>query len=221
MKLLAEALAKFLLGVAMTAALLFVPAGSFSFGGAWRFVGLLFVPMAALGVILYIKKPELLQKRLNGREKEKTQKGAAALLALILLGSLVLSGLDYRFGWSDMPDWIIWMGCVVMLMSYGLYARVMGENRYLARTVEIQKGQQLIDTGSYAVVRHPMYAASIFMFLSSALVLGSWMALGVMIVYPAVMVARIRNEEMVLEQGLPGYADYMRRVKWRLIPFVW
>ena len=177
--------------------------------------------MLILGAVLFIKSPELLKKRLDAKEKESTQKGAVALSGLLFLCGFLVAGLDHRFGWSHVPTWLVIAASAVLLVSYALYAEVMRENAYLSRTVKVQEGQKVIDTGMYRVVRHPMYAVTIWLFLAIPLVLGSWFSLICFAHYPIVIVIRILNEEKVLEQGLEGYSDYKKRVKYRLIPFVW
>ena len=221
MKLLMNGLSKFLCGLVLMGVLLFLPAGTLRYPNGWLLLGLLFVPMLFLGVVLFLKAPDLLRKRLNHKEKEKTQKGVVGFSALMFLVAFVVAGLDFRFGWSHMPGWVVAVAAVIQLAAYGMYAEVMRENAYLSRTVEVQEGQKVVDTGLYGVVRHPMYSATIALFLAMAVVLGSWFALIVMLSYPAAIVLRIRNEEQVLEEGLPGYSDYKQRVKYRLIPYIW
>ena len=220
-KLLISALTKFLAGLILMGLVLFLPAGTWNYPNAWLFLGLLFIPMLMLGVILFVKAPELLEKRLQSKEKESTQKGVVAVSGLMFLGSFVLAGLDFRFGWTNVPSWVVAVAAVVLLASYGMYGEVMRENAYLSRTVEVQENQKVIDTGLYGVIRHPMYTATIFLFLAMPVVLGSWLAFAVMLLYPVVIVARIGNEEKVLEEGLPGYSEYKKKVKYRLVPFVW
>lgn len=200
---------------------LFLPAGTLAYPNAWLFLALLFIPMLMLGVVLFTKAPELLEKRLQSKEKENTQKGVVAASGLMFIGSFVLAGLDFRFGWTNVPDWVVMVSAVVLLASYGMYGEVMRENAYLSRTVEVQENQKVIDTGLYGVIRHPMYTATIFLFLAIPLVLGSWIAFAVMLLYPVVIIARIGNEEKVLEEGLPGYREYKKKVRYRLIPFIW
>ena len=221
MKLLANALIKFISGFLLVAALLFLPAGTWAYPNAWLFIALLFIPMLILGVWLYLKAPELLKKRVGGREKEKTQKAVVAVSGLAFVLSFVLCALDFRFGWTEVPDWLVVSAAVIQLASYGLYAAVMKQNAYLSRTVEIQQGQKLVDTGLYGIVRHPMYTATVLMFLAMPLVLGSWIGFGIMLVYPAVIVSRIKNEEKVLSDGLEGYEEYKLKVRYRLLPFIW
>ena len=219
-KLFVNAIVKYLSGFILIAALLFVPAGSLNFIKGWIFIGLLFVPMLILGIFLFIKAPQLLEKRLSAKEKENTQKGVVIFSFLMFVAGFVTAGLDYRFGWSKVPFAVTIISGIVLLLSYGLYARVMKENAYLSRTVEIQNNQKIIDTGLYGIVRHPMYTATILLFLSMPLVLGSWFALILFLPYPFVIAIRIKNEEKVLEAGLPGYCEYKQKVRWRIIPFV-
>ena len=221
MKLLFQALTKYLCGVILVGLLLFLPAGTFDYPGAWLFMGLLFLPMLILGAVLLTKAPDLLAKRLSHREKENTQKGVVALSALAFLASFILCGLDHRFGWTSVPLWLTLTAAVLLLLSYAMYAEVMRENAYLSRTVEVQENQKVVSTGLYGIVRHPMYAATVVLFLAIPLVLGSWIGFAVMLVYPIVIAVRILNEEAVLTAGLDGYAEYKTKVKWRLIPFVW
>lgn len=221
MKLLVNALLKFVSGLAAVGLLLFLPAGTLRYWNAWLFSALMFLPMLMVGILLFLKAPELLEKRLNTREQEGTQKAVVALSALIFCLGFVLAGLDFRFGWSHMPVWLVAAAAVLQLVSYGLYAEVMRENAYLSRTVEIQEHQKVIDTGLYGVVRHPMYLAVTLLFLTIPLVLGSWPCFVLFLCTPALLVLRIRNEEQVLERGLPGYTEYQQRVRWRLIPFIW
>ena len=200
---------------------LFLPAGTWNYSNAWLFLGLLFIPMMILGVVLFVKAPELLEKRLQSKEKESTQKGVVAVSGLMFIGAFVLAGLDFRFGWTNVPAWVVMVAAIVLLASYGMYGEVMRENAYLSRTVEVQENQKVIDTGLYGVIRHPMYTATIFLFPAIPLVLGSWIAFAVMLLYPAAIIARIGNEEKVLEEGLQGYTEYKKKVKYRLVPFVW
>ena len=220
-KLLLSALTKFLAGLVLMGLVLFLPAGTWKYSNAWLFLGLLFIPMLILGVVLFVKAPELLEKRLQSKEKESTQKGVVAVSGLMFIGAFVLAGLDFRFGWTNVPAWVVTVAAVILLASYGMYGEVMRENAYLSRTVEVQENQKVIDSGLYGVIRHPMYTATIFLFLAIPLVLGSWIAFAVMLLYPAAIIARIGNEEKVLEEGLQGYTEYKKKVKYRLIPFVW
>ena len=221
MKLWQNALIKYMSGLVMMGLLLFIPAGTLAYAGGWRFIALLFVPMLILGITLLIKSPQLLAKRLSAKEKQTAQKGIVAAAGMIFVLAFVLAGLDFRYAWTNVPMWLIWLSSAVMLLSYGMYAEVMRENAYLSRTVEIQRGQKVIDTGLYAIVRHPMYTSTVLLFLAMPLVLGSWVSFCVMLLYPAAIVFRIVNEEKVLEEGLEGYGEYKKRVKYRLIPFIW
>ena len=221
MKLFLQALAKFIIGLLLVGALLFLPAGTFYYPNAWLFIALLFVPMLILGIVLFFKAPELLKKRLGAKEQEDTQKTVLALSALLFIGGFVVAGLDHRFDWSIVPTWVIIAASIVLLISYALYAEVMRENAYLSRTVEVQENQQVVDTGLYGLARHPMYAVTLWLFLSIPVVLGSWWALLCFLPYAAVFVIRILNEEKVLSEGLAGYTEYKKKVKYRLIPFIW
>ena len=221
MKLLLNALIKFIAGLILVGLLLFLPAGTVNYSGAWLFIALLFIPMLLLGVVLLFKAPKLLQKRLDGREKESTQKGVVAFSGLIFLAGFVVSGLDFRFGWSKVPLAVIITASVLFLLSYGIYAEVMRENAYLSRTIEVQEGQKVIDMGLYGIVRHPMYMATILLFLMIPLILGSWYGFIVFLAYPFIIAVRIKNEEKVLIAQLDGYAEYIKKVKYRIIPFIW
>ena len=221
MKLLLNALLKFILGLLLVGVLLFLPAGSFLYINAWLFIALLFLPMLVLGIVLLIKAPTLLEKRLNAKERESAQKGVVAASGLLFLAGFILAGLDFRFGWSYVPTWVVIVASVVLLVSYALYAEVMRENAYLSRTIEVQEGQKIVDTGLYGVIRHPMYAVTVWLFLAIPVVLGSWWSLLCFLPYVAVIVVRIKNEEQVLLRELDGYADYQKRVRYRLLPFIW
>jgi len=220
-KLFSQAVIKYLSGLALISALLFIPAGTLKFWNAWLLIAILFIPILLMGIILAIKNPELLRKRLNAKEKEAEQKGVVALSALMFIGGFIVAGLDYRFGWSVLPKGAVFAATAVFLFSYLLYAEVMRENAYLSRIIEVQKSQKVVDTGLYGIVRHPMYAATILLFLSMPLVLGSLFSFIIFLIYPAITVKRIKNEEEVLERELEGYSEYKSRVKYRLIPFVW
>lgn len=220
-KLFFQALFKFTAGFLIIVTLLFLPAGTLCYPNGWLLCGLLFFPMLLLGCILLIKSPDLLRRRLDTKEQAAAQKSVVGFSALIFLAGFILAGLDFRFGWSAVPEWAVFAASVLFLASYALYAEVMRENAYLSRTVTVQEGQQVIDTGLYGIVRHPMYAATLFLFLSIPVILGSWYALLAFLFYPALLVIRIIHEEKVLESGLSGYTEYKKRVKYRLIPFVW
>ena len=221
MRLFANAFSKFLLGFVLVMLLLFPAAGGFDYMNGWLFIALLFVPMFVLGLVLFFKAPALLEKRLDSKEKRGEQKTVVKLAALVFLAAFVLAGLDHRFGWTYVPGWLVAAASVLLLVSYGLYAEVMRENAWLSRTVEVQQGQQVVDTGLYSVVRHPMYAVTIVLFLSMPLVLGSWLSFAVFLLYPAVIVVRIKGEEQLLEAELEGYKEYKQRVKYRLLPGIW
>ena len=221
MKLLISGLTKLIFGIVLIGLMLFLPAQTFHYFGAWLFFGVLFVPMLIMGAVMLIKAPDLLEKRLQNKEKEATQRGVVAFSGLMFLGGFLLSAFDYRFGWSSVPMWLTILAAIVFLAGYGMYAEVMRENAYLSRTVEVQEGQQVVDTGLYGIVRHPMYAVTIWLFLAIPLVLGSWLSLLCFLHYPILMVVRIRGEEALLTARLAGYAAYKQKVKYRLIPFVW
>ena len=221
MKLAGRGIAFLLTGLLVIGLLLFLPAGTLHYPGGWLLIGVLFIPMLLMGAVMFVKAPALLQKRLQNKETQTAQKGVVALSGLMFLAGFVVAGLDFRFGWVVLPKAVSVIAAVVFLAGYALYAEVLRENAYLSRTVEVQEGQKVIDTGLYGVVRHPMYAATLLMFLSMPLVLGSVIALVIFLIYPAVIAVRIRNEEQVLREGLPGYADYQKRVKYRLVPFIW
>ena len=221
MKLALSALIKFIIGLLLVGILLFLPAGTLAYTNGWLFIGLLFLPMLFLGIALLIKAPNLLEKRLGAREKENTQKGVVAVSGILFILGFVVAGLDFRFGWSKMPLWVVIVSSVVLLIAYALYAEVMRENAYLSRTIEVQKDQKVVDTGLYGIVRHPMYAVTLWLFLAIPVLLGSWWSLLCFLPYIAVIVIRIHNEERVLEAGLEGYTEYKKRVKYRLLPFVW
>lgn len=219
--LIKQGIIKYIAGLVFVGILVFVPAGTFAYPGGWLFMGLLFVPMLILGIVLLLKAPELLAKRLNNREEESEQKKVVGLSAVMFLAGFVLCGLDFRFGWTNVPFAVVIVAAVVLLAGYLMYMEVMRENAYLSRTVEVQEGQKVIDTGLYGIVRHPMYSATVLMFVSIPLVLGSWIGFVIFLIYPLLLVKRIRNEEEVLEAGLAGYKEYKEKVKYRMIPFVW
>lgn len=221
MKLIFNALTKYIMGFILVGALLFLPAWSFRYPGAWLFIALLFIPMLLMGIVLFARAPALLEKRLNNKENERTQKGVIALSGLMFPIGFILSALDFRFSLSSVPLWLVIVASSLFLVGYGMYAEVMRENAYLSRTVEVQEDQTVISTGLYGVVRHPMYLATLFMFLPLPLILGSFWGLIPFALYPTMIVIRILNEEKVLTQELMGYVEYKTRVKYRLIPFVW
>ena len=221
MKLLANALIKFTCGLLMVALLIFLPAGTLRFMNGWLLIGLLFVPMLIAGFVMYFKNPAFLEKRLDVKEKQATQKGVIAFSGLMFVGGFVVAGLDYRFGWSMVSKPILVAASVLFLLSYALYAEVMRENAYLSRTIKVEEGQTVVDTGLYGIVRHPMYMATILLFLMIPVVLGSWYALIVFAFYPAIIIVRLKDEEELLTRELPGYEAYKKKVKYRILPFVW
>ncbi len=221
MKLLLNALIKFLCGIVLVGLLIFLPAGTLRYMGGWLFMGVLFVPIGILGVVLLLKAPALLKKRLDGKEKETAQKGVVTVSALIFLAGFIVAGLDFRFGWSTVPTAVTVAAAVLFLAAYALYAEVMRENAYLSRTIQVTEGQKVVDTGLYGIVRHPMYAVTVLLFLMIPLILGSWWALLIFLAYPFVIACRIQNEEKVLSEGLEGYVAYCQRVRYRILPFVW
>jgi len=210
-----------LCGAALIGLFLFLPAGTMDYPNAWLLLALLFVPMAVIGAVLAVRAPQLLEKRINMRERMRSQSRIIMLSGILLVLSLALSGLSFRFGWLQLPLWIVRTAALLFLTGYALYAEVLRENAWLSRTLEIQEGQKLVDTGLYGIVRHPMYAATILIFLSMPLVLGSLAALIVMLPYPLLLARRITEEEQMLLRGLSGYEDYTKRVLWRMIPFLW
>ena len=216
-----QAMVKFLSGLLLVGALLFLPAGTWDYWQAWLLIGILFVPMFLAGLVLMKKNPDLLRKRLNAKEEQAEQKTVIALSGLMFLAAFLLAGLNRRFGWCVLPAWASWAAAAVFLLAYALYAEVLRENAYLSRTIEVQEGQKVVDTGLYGIVRHPMYAVTLFLFLSMPLVLACPYSFAVMLVYIPIIVKRIRNEEDVLEEGLAGYAEYKQRVKYRLVPGIW
>lgn len=221
MKLLINALTKFTCGLLLVGLLIFLPAGTFAYTYGWLLIGLLFGPMLIAGFVMLFKTPDFLEKRLDAKEKQGTQKGVVAFSGLMFIAGFVVAGLDFRFGWSRMPTWVVIAASVLFLVAYGLYAEVMRENAYLSRTVKVEEGQTVVDTGLYGIVRHPMYAVTILLFLMIPLVLGSWYALIVFAFYPAIIVVRLKDEEDLLTRELPGYTDYKKKVRYRLLPFVW
>ncbi len=220
-KLFSQAIAKFLGGLLIVGLLLFLPAGSFGYWQGWLLMGILFIPMFIAGLIMMKKSPDLLRKRLDAREKQSEQKAVILLSGLMFLAAFIIAGLNFRFRWVVLPGWVSWAAAAVFLLAYALYAEVLRENVWLSRTVEVQEGQRVVDTGLYGIVRHPMYAVTLLLFLAMPLVLGSPISFVIMLCYPAILVRRIRNEEEVLARGLPGYTDYQKKVKYRLLPGIW
>ena len=220
-QLFIQALGKFFLGLIVVGVLLFVPAGTLDYWQGWMFVALLFVPMFIAGVVLMFRNPELLRKRLEAKEEEKEQKWVVALSGLLFIAMFVVAGLNRRYLWWMLPDWAVYSAAVLFLVGYLLYAEVLRENVWLSRTIEVQEHQKVVDTGLYGIVRHPMYAATLILFLTMPLVLASPWAFVIMLFYIPVIDKRIRNEEMVLEEGLEGYKEYKKRVRYKVVPFVW
>ena len=216
-----QAIGKFLLGVVILGLLIFLPAGSLSYWQGWLLMGILFVPMFVAGLVMLARNPELLRKRLNAQEEEKEQKQVVALSGLIFVAVFVVAGFNWRYRWMLLPDWAVWVSAGVFLACYLLYAEVLRENTYLSRTIEVQENQQVIDTGLYGIVRHPMYSATTLLFLSMPLVLASPISFAIMLLYIPLIAKRIRNEEKVLEEGLEGYREYKKRVQYKVIPFIW
>ena len=216
-----QAIGKFLLGVVIIGLLIFLPAGSLFYWQGWLFMGILFVPMFVAGLVMMARNPDLLRKRLSAKEEEKEQKMVVKLSGLLFMAAFIVAGLNWRFGWCVLPVWAVWVSAVVFLACYLLYAEVLRENTYLSRTIEVQENQKVIDTGLYGVVRHPMYSATTLLFLAMPLVLASPISFAIMLLYIPLIVIRIKNEEKVLEDGLPGYKEYKTRVNYRVIPFIW
>ena len=220
-KLFIQALTKFIVGLLLVGLLLFLSSGTFAYWQAWLFIGILFIPMLIVGIWTIFSSPELLRKRLSAKEEQNEQKWVVALSGLLFIAMFVVAGLNFRFGWLFMPNWTTYVATGIFLLGYGLYAEVMRENVWLSRTVEVQKGQKVIDTGLYGIVRHPMYSATLILFLSMPLVLNSVWSFVLMLLYVPIIVKRIRNEEVVLERDLAGYKEYKQRVRYRLIPYIW
>ena len=221
MKLFIQAVTKFSLGVILIGLLIFLPAGTLSFFNGWLFMGLLFVPMFIAGIVMILKNPELLKSRLDAKEKQKEQDLVVKLSGLMFLAGFIVAGLGFRFGWYTLPKGVVIGASVVFILAYILYAEVLRENTYLSRTIQVQENQKVIDTGLYGVVRHPMYSATLLLFLSMPLVLGSVYSFLIFLVYPFIIAKRIRHEEEFLEKELNGYAEYKAKVKYRMIPFIW
>lgn len=220
-KLFLSAIIKFLFGVLLVGALIFLPAGTFSFFGGWLLMAILFVPMFVAGIVMMIKNPALLKSRLDAKEKRKEQDIVVKFSGLMFVIGFVLAGLGVRFGWYTLPKTVTYIATLLFLIAYILYAEVLRENTYLSRTIKVQEGQKVVDTGLYGIVRHPMYSATLLLFLSMPLVLGSLYSFAVFLAYPAIIIKRIKDEEKLLEEELVGYKEYKQRVKYRLIPFVW
>ena len=220
-KLLKEGLIKIISGIVLLGLLLFLPAGSLGWKNGWLLMALLFIPMFCAGILMYFKAPDLLRSRLKAKENQQEQKSVILLSGLMFIAAFVLAGLNYRFEWIKMPKWIVTAGCIIFLLAYIMFGEVLRENRYLSRIIEVQEGQKVVDTGLYGVVRHPMYSATVLLFLSMPLVLGSPLSFIVMLLYIPLITKRIKNEEQVLEQELEGYTEYKQKVKYRILPFIW
>jgi protein-S-isoprenylcysteine O-methyltransferase Ste14 len=221
MKLLISALVKFSCGLLLVGLMIFFSAGTLAFANGWLLMGLLFGPMLIAGFVMFFRNPTFLEKRLDAKEKQATQKGVLALSGLMFVVGFVLAGLDHRFDWSEMPRWVVIAASVLFLVAYGLYAEVMRENAYLSRTIQVQQGQKVVDTGLYGIIRHPMYTATLLLFLAMPLVLGSWWAMIPFAFYPVIIIVRLNDEEKLLARELLGYEAYMKKVRYRLIPFLW
>ena len=220
-KLFIQAIVKYLAGVVLLGLLIFLPAGTLRFPSGWLLMGLLFVPMLLAGIAMMILDPALLEKRLNAKEQEGEQKEVIWQSGVMFIAAFVLAGLNFRFGWLSLPKWVVWAAGALFLLAYLMWGEVLRENAWLSRTVEVQEGQKVIDSGLCGVVRHPMYAASVLLFLSMPLILNSILSFLVMLAYLPLIARRIRSEERLLKKELPGYAEYMERVRFRMIPFIW
>ena len=216
-----QAVKKIIAGFVAIGVLLFLPAGTFRYWNVWLFVAVLFVPMLFLGMLMLFKSPKLLEKRLDAKEKIDEQKWVVALSGIMFIAAFVVAGLNFRFSWHSLPDNVIWIGAGIFLFSYLIYAEVMRENAFLSRTIEIQENQKVIDTGLYGIVRHPMYSATLIMFLSIPLILGSLISFVIMLAYVPIIAIRMKNEEQLLESGLKGYKEYKHKVRYKVIPFIW
>ena len=221
LKLFFEAILKFVLGVIIIGLLLFLPAGDLNYFNGWLFMGVLFIPMFIAGIVMMIKSTNLLKSRLNAKEKESEQKEVVALSGLMFLAGFIIAGLNYRFDWIQLPNIVVIIGTIIFITSYVVYAEVLRENSFLSRTIEVQDSQKVIDTGLYGIVRHPMYTATIFLFLSMPFVLNSFISFIIFLMYPFIIIKRIKNEEDVLEKELKGYKEYKKKVKYKIIPFIW
>jgi len=220
-KLFLEAIIKFTLGVLIIGLLLFIPAGTINYFNGWLFMAILFIPMFIAGIIMMIKSPDLLKSRLNAKEKEREQQEVVKLSGLMFIVGFIIAGLNYRYSWIELPNIVVIISSIIFLLSYTMYGEVLRENSYLSRTIEVQKDQKVIDAGLYKVVRHPMYSITIFLFLSMPLILGSLISFTIFLIYPFIIAKRIKNEEEYLEKNLKGYKKYKKKVKYKLIPFIW
>ena len=221
MKLFLQAIIKIVLGIFIVGLLIFVPANTINFWNGWLFMGLLFIPVFIAGIVMMIKTPDLLKRRLDFKEKQGEQKVVVALSGLMFIAGFIIAGLNFRYSWIQIPNIVVIISSIVFLLSYVLYAEVLRENKYLSRTIRVEKNQKIIDTGLYGIVRHPMYFSTIFLFLSMPLILGSIISFVIFLIYPFIIAKRIKNEEEVLEKDLVGYSDYKNKVKYKMIPFIW
>ncbi len=220
-KLLLQAIGKYVLGLLLFGVLLFVPAGTVFYPNGWLLMAVLFIPMLIAGIILIFKNPSLLKKRLNAKEEEKEQKSVVVCSGVMFLAAFIVAGLNFRFQWFLLPNVAVIVGTVFFLLAYAMYAEVLRENTYLSRTVEVQENQKVIDTGLYGIVRHPMYSATLVLFLSMGIILGSLFSFGILLFYIPIIAKRMKNEEAVLEEGLEGYKEYKSKVKYKVIPYIW
>ena len=220
-KLFLQAIVKYLAGLLIFGLLLFLPAGTFKYPNGWLMITVLFVPMFIAGIVMMFKNPELLKKRLNAKEEEKEQKGVVAFSGIMFLAAFVAAGLSFRFKWLLLPKQAVIIGTVIFLLAYAMYAELLRENTFLSRTIEVQENQKVIDTGLYGIVRHPMYSATLFLFLSMGIILGSLISFAILLLYIPIIGKRMKNEEKVLEEGLEGYKEYKLKVKHKVIPFIW
>lgn len=220
-KLLLNAVIKGIMGCVIVALLIFMPAGTFDFNNGWLLMGILFIPMFIMGIVMWLWCPDLLRRRLDSKEKRHTQQGVVKFSGLIFIAGFVVAGLDYRWGWSAMPHWLPLVSAALFLIGYALYGEVMRENMWLSRTIHIEDDQKVVTTGLYSIVRHPMYAATLLMFLPIPIILGSWWAIPIFSLYIPIIVCRILDEESLLLNDLSGYTEYCNKLRWRLIPFVW
>ena len=220
-KLFFEAITKYLLGLLLVGILLFIPAGSLKYINGWLFICLLFIPMFIAGIVMMLKNPELLKNRLNAKEKQKEQKEVLIISGILFISGFIIAGLNYKYKWIELPNIVIIISSIIFIISYILYAEVLRENTYLSRTIEVKDNQKVVDTGMYSVVRHPMYLVTIILFLTMPLILNSLISFIIFLIYPFIIVKRIKNEEKVLEKELKGYTQYKKKVKYRLIPFIW
>ncbi len=220
-KLFFNALIKVISGILSCGLLIFIPANTIEYWNGWLLIGLLFVPMFMAGIVMMIKAPELLKKRLNAKEKQGEQKQVVLFSAIMFISGFIIAGLNYRYEWIILPDSVVIIASIILVISYILYAEVLRENKYLSRTIEVQENQKVVDTGLYGIIRHPMYMATIFLFLSMPLILGSIYSFAIFLLYPIIIAKRIKNEEEVLEKELTGYTEYKNKVKYKMIPFIW